>query len=130
MCVVVLFICVYLRQIEFLISFTEFTVVGKLSSHENLRSSSTISRLADDIPVAHLLRIQIVCSLVIIVIDIPVIPGNVFDGVDREIVHDLLRCLRSTARGESDTLGARVLVEVWRKIGRLLLSEEIGRSQT
>ena len=83
----------FIKSNQLLVSLIEFCVERNLRPHEDLRRSSSISWLSNNIPVAHLLRIQIICSLVIIVVGIPVIPRNVFVGVDGEIIHDLLRSL-------------------------------------
>ena len=112
-----------------MISFTEFSVVGKLSSHKNLRGSSTISRLADDVPEGNLLRARTETSLVFEVVRVPVIPCDTLMSIDGKIVAHFLSRLRSTTWGEGASLGTRVLVEVWRKVGRVESSLEIGRSQ-
>ena len=87
-----------------MVSFREFAVVGELRIHEDLGGSSTISRFGDDVPVGQLLRSRAVSSLVVVIVDIPVVPGDVVVDVGRKIVCYLLRCLRSTARGEGDAL--------------------------
>ena len=63
----------------------KFAVVGELRIHEDL-GGSTISRFGDDVPVSQLLRSRAVSSLILVIVDIPVVPGDVVVDVGRKIV--------------------------------------------